>query len=468
MAPKRDGEDRSDRHEADTYFRFAIVSMVLTRTAFGEELKDIVAELAATTHMSPTGPRLVSVRSIYRWLERYEADALPGLRAAPRPVARRSHVLPEAFEAFLVAEKTKDPGASIPEIIRRAVEEGVVTDMTSVDRCTVYRAACRLGLPVGRGHRQIAAADDKRRFAHAHRMQVVLSDFTHFRVGRERLRRAALIFIDDCSRFAFGGVVATSERSEVFLAGLYELICSYGQLKVMYFDLGPAFDALDTKAVLAALDIRIAQGKAGYREGRGKIERANRTFKADLLRRLAGPTDTMTDCAALTHVLNHYLGTVYNHRPHEGLGDDRTPHRAFHEDTRPFELPSSRDELRARFIIRLDRRVSADHVIHVRGVAYEVPAGYAGSKVRVHRHVLTGELRMDHDGGSIRLHEVDPTANAYRARARAVEADEEDTPLPRSAAQRRFDRDHSPLVDADGGFDADDEDDAASAMALVR
>lgn len=465
MGKKKSCATAEDQRRAELCFRYAIVSTVLTKIERGEVRQEVVAEAAAETHATPTGPRLVSSRTIYRWLANYVADALAGLEPPTRSSSVTSRALPEKFEKLLVEEKTKDPEASIPEVIRRAVEQGVLPSVDAVDRSTVHRAARRRGLPVARGRRQVGAGGDKQRFAHAHRMQVVLCDGKHLRVGPDRLRRVALIFLDDCTRFALGGAVVTSESCEAFLASFYDVLCTYGSMRVMYFDHGPGFSALDTQQVLAQLKIRFVHGPAGYKEGRGKIERAIRTFKADLLRHW-GTTATETDCGALTLALNHYLGQVYNLRAHASLGHDRSPHAAFYADTRPFDLPASRETLRAKFVIRCTRTVSADRVLSYDGVLYETPVGYARSEVEIHRRVLTGGVWMDHEGQPIELHPVDVTANAHAKRARGQPRAEAPVPQSRSAAQRHFDRDHPPLVDADGGFAGPADEDRPGGLEL--
>ena len=70
---------------------------------------------------------------------------------------------------FLEAEKGRDLHASIPEILRRARERGILKPHERVSRSTLYRTAKRLRLSLAR--RKCAKDRDSRRFAYPHRME---------------------------------------------------------------------------------------------------------------------------------------------------------------------------------------------------------------------------------------------------------------------------------------------------------
>ena len=161
-----------------------------------------------------------------------------------------------------------------------------------------------------------------------HRMQMVLCDGKHFIVGPGRLKRVALFFLDDATRYLLHVVVGTSESARLFLRGFFEMTCRHGLAGVAYMDHGPGFTAIDVIAVMKALDLVLIHGEEGYPEGRGKIEALNKTAKRDVLRGLDGRADVDPDCAALELRLGHYAEHQYNVRPHESLGG-QTPFERF-------------------------------------------------------------------------------------------------------------------------------------------
>jgi len=154
--------------------RFAIVSQVIARMRGGEDRASAIAAAADCEFTLFDGsPRCVSARSLYRWLAAYEDAGIKGLEPKGRAGGRVSQTLSAAFIEFLECEKRRDTMASIPEIIRRARELGVLASDEIIDRSTVFRTATRLGLAITRGKR--AKDRDARRFAYQHRMDIDLA-----------------------------------------------------------------------------------------------------------------------------------------------------------------------------------------------------------------------------------------------------------------------------------------------------
>ncbi len=69
------------------------------------------------------------------------------------------------------------------------------------------------------------------------------------------------------------------------------------------------------------------------------------------------------------------------------------------------------EDLSQAFLVHLDRRVSSDHVVSIEGVPYEVPRGYAGARLTLHRQVLEGWVGLVHEGRLLRLAPLDPHDN---------------------------------------------------------
>lgn len=417
----------------------------------GTSQVDCVHRVAGCLHSFRGTARPVTARTLYRWLAAFRSGGVQALEPAERRRTETSEVLDERFVEFMRAEKEDDPCCSIPELIRRAREERILGVDERVDRVTVYRACQRMGLPLGQ--RSTKKDRDARRFAHPHRLMMVLSDGKHFRAGAARLRRVALFFLDDATRRALHAVVGTSESTELFLRGLYELVLRVGLMDIVYLDRGPGFRSDDTHRAVQRIGAHWVLGTAGYPEGHGKIEKFNQTAWRGVLRGLRRP-EVDPDPRALELRLQHFLDEQYNHWPHESLSG-ATPQERWDADTRPLRFPKDDASLRERFVVTETRKVSADHVVSWEGCDYEVPRGHGGTRIAVHRSLLDGTLRVLHEGRLIRLHPVDLAANARAARARPGSHDDDDEaprPAPRTAAMRAFERDYGPVVDDDGGL----------------
>jgi putative transposase len=437
----------------EALFRYQIVSAVTARALSGQGTEAAVRAIAAQTHLTPAGePRAVSVRSIYRWLAARARERAEPATSAPAPPPVISRALPAALLTFLAEEKGQDRYASIPELLRRAHQLGVIGPHQQLDRTSVWRACVRLGLPLRRVPAKQEA--DQRRFAYPHRMMMVLADGKHFRAGARRKKRVALFFLDDATRFGLGVVVGTDETTALFLRGLHTVLRRFGFMDVLFLDHGPGFRADDTAAVCHRLDIHLVLGTAGYPQGHGKIERFNQTAQAQLLRGLVGAADVDDDCGALELRLAHFLDHGYNRQPHEALGG-QTPLDRFEADTRALRFPDSDAALADRFVVTETRKVSADNVISYAGIDYEIPRGHARTEITVYQHLLSGALSVIHDGKLVTLAPVDLARNAVSRRtAPQAPAPDDDEGTPRTAAQHAFARAFAPVVGPDGGFPA--------------
>ena len=442
--------------------RYAVLAQVEALILGGTPVSAAVRQVAARDHVDLEGrPVRVSQRTIQRWRAAYVSGGLGALEPKDRTRTTTSLVLDEALIAFLRAEKETDPRASIPELLRRARARGIVADDLPVDRTTLWRACRRMGL-VTRA-RPSKREGDMRRWRYPHRMQCVLCDGKHFRAGGQRTKRVALFYLDDATRYGLDVIVGPSESTRLFLHGLYRLVRQHGLPDLLYLDHGSGFISTDTLTVVQqGLAAWLIHGTARYPQGRGAVERFNRTAHDQILRGLDGATHVDPDCGALTLRLRHWLQR-YNDTPHETLLRD-TPRQRW-EQGRPLRFPQDEADLYRRFVVRLTRKVSGDHVLKMDGSLWEAPRGLAEQTVEVVRHVLDGRLWVLHHGRVLELARLDDHANATNPRAKA----HPDRPvpsegIPTTAASLAFDQDFQPLVDADGGFpeDPDEEDDSCA------
>jgi len=425
-------------------YRYAAVSQVQSLVLGGLSLAEAVSRASKQDFADASGrPHSAPRSSLYRWYRDYGVHGLDGLFDESRP--KRGSSLEADFLRFLVAEKTTDPEASIPEVIARAKEHGIITG--ALDRTTVYRAARSLNLPMFRHPKSDTTG--MRPFEYAFRMQMVLCDGKHFRAGSERLRRVVLFFIDDATRLVLDAFVDTSENAAFFLRAVYQITATFGYMGACYLDRGPGFIADDTDRVFALLKIPLIHGVAGYPPGRGKIEKFNDTAGQQVLRSLAKP-GIDPEPRALELRIRHYLRERYSHHFHEGI--KAVPMERYSAaDQPPLRLPTSEAELRRAFVLSEQRKVRNDNVISWDSVIYEVPLGHAGTWITVYRDVISGDLSVLHQGRAIKLFRPDLQANARERRDGAPARVKTVGPVT-TAAELHFNRDYPQIVGPDGGF----------------
>jgi len=433
----------------DELLRVAVVSEVRAKLLGGLPLEDAAAAVAGHPHVLLDGTvDTVSVRSVFRYFAAFRSQGWEGLRTRRHPKRPVGASLPPSLVDFLIAERKLDRNASLPELLRRAVERQILVADQAIDRTTVWRFFKASGLPVRRvpGKAEI----DARRWAYPHRMMMVLCDGKHFRAGPCRLRRVALFFLDDATRRGLTVVVGTSESTRLFLRGLRKLILRVGLCDVLYLDKGPGFISDDTHEACRLLDLCFIHGRAAYPQGHGAIEKFNQTASSFVLRGLTAP-HVDPECAALELRLEHFLDRQYNLRPHEFL-EGLAPLARWDADTRALRFPESEQAVDDKLVVTESRSVSADNVLPVDGVDYEVPRGHAKTSIDVRRNLISGALFVQHDGHLVQLHPVDLAANAIARRASPkAPAPNDDEGCPRTAAAIAFERDFGPVLGPDGG-----------------
>jgi transposase InsO family protein len=434
---------------SEALFRYRVAGAVEALVVMGRSLAEAVHAIAGDVHADIDGkPRRVSTRTLYRWVAAYRKAGIDGIEPAGRNRIGTSVALEEKLVRFMQAERELDRDASVPELVRRARELGIVRRHEKVSRCTAWRTLRRLGLPTTK--RKVRKRDS-RRFQYAERMQMTISDFVHFRAGAQRLRRIACYILDDCSRFGLDVIVhaGTGERPETFLSLFFRVLAFFGFMDAFYTDGGSAFISDDTARVMANLRIPHVRGEPNYPEGHGKIEAFNKSARARVLRGLDGNPTVDPDPGSLTLRLRHDLQEVYNNAPHESLDLD-TPRMRWERSKRDLRPVPDHAWLEGQFFVTETRRVSNDHVIQHDGHDFEVPRGVAGERITVHRNVLDSKLFVLHEGSLVELHQVDLEANATSPRAKPA-VDAETVSVRKTASAISYERTFGSVLDEEGG-----------------
>ncbi|MHB1951865.1 MAG: transposase family protein [Acidiferrobacteraceae bacterium] len=446
--------ERDDLKAAIT--RYTAVAIVLAKVAAGMKLARAVNETVGQCVLDHRGQaKKLTRRSLYRWVATFKSGGLEALADTPRTMKEPTRILSSEFIDFLTKEKTADKDASLPEVIRRAVQSGVIQEDEAISRSTVWRAAVKLNLPLFTDKGFLK--DDKRRFAYPHRMQMVITDGKKFRAGIGRKRRVSMTFLDDATRFGLTGVVGYTETTALFLRGLWQVIEKWGLMVAIFVDNGSGFISHDTMKVCANLKISLIHGTESYPEGHGKIEKYHQSQIADLLRGLDGSPDVDPSLPGLEHRLMHYLAEMYNPRPHASL-EMQAPSERFLKDPMPLRPAFDLAEIRRAFLLTKKRRVSRDHIVQVKGKLYETPAGYAGKIIKVFHHVLDGTVEMLHEQRLIKLAPPDLALNAITPRAtkptkkKRRRRDEPRPMPPKTSATMAYEKAFGSIVGPDGGF----------------
>jgi len=390
---------------AKTDYQKSLISHVKALEIKGHSKGDsIKLVLENNTHLAMKGGKRATERTLYRWVKRYE-DEGENLFKTKREYDKYSHIDERTIKEF-VRLKEKDEYLSIPEAIK-ILEDAEFVKKGTLSRSTVWRIARDYNLPL---HLKDQVTKSKKmRFEYAHRLDMVICDGKHFRAGSKEHKRVLISFMDDSARMCLMTKVGESENSRVFLRGLYDLIRHHGVPRLLFMDNGSGFKNHEVDEICSKLKINIVYGTARYPEGRGKIERFNRTITTKLLRGFRKNPEIDSHISFLERMIKKWIHE-YNNTVHRSLGI--SPYEKWSSDKTEINFPYDSEKLREMFSITFLRKVSADNIIQHLSCSYELPTGYSGRKVKLIENVITNEISFNHKGKLILLKKVDLAYNA--------------------------------------------------------
>ncbi len=355
-----------DRAQEIGLFRWRIVGEAADVSLSARERGSLVRALAAREHLGPDGRWVrVSRNTLDRWIRAYREGGFDALVPAPRRVANQT---PERLLELAVALRREQPARTAAQIHRIIVEaEGSSPSARTIQR---HLKAAGLGWKGGPVSRALG------RFEAEFRNELWTGDALHGPLVDGR-RAILFCFIDDHSRLLVGYRWAAREDVLNASRALRVGIAARGVPKAVYVDNGSPFVSGQLLRACAVLGIRLIHSRPGRPEGRGKIERAFRTVREQLLVELEDrPPASLEE---LSQTFQAWVEQVYHRRVHSETG--QTPLERFLAAGPP-RLPAERS-LREAFRWSERRTVSRTGTVGMHGNSYEVDPGLAGRRVEL-------------------------------------------------------------------------------------
>ena len=312
--------DEGDPEFTLVLFRYRLIAEAVEgpREGYGK----ILVEVADKLHTAPDGREVrVSLRTLQRWVSRYRAHKLEGLRRKARKDKGRVRALTEEALAAAIARRDENTARSTPTIID-ILERADLVAKGALKRSTPDRHLDRRG----KSRRLLHVLGIKRhvRLSFAHPLDFVVGDFhrgPYVRTDNGEIRQAQLgAFIDHCSRYLPESRYGLAEDLMAVRRSLRVLLTAVGLMVKLYVDNGPGYQARRFHFACVELDIDLVHSKPYVSEGRGVIERFNRTvkeaFEVEVRLRKEPPT-----LAELNVFWRAWLEERYHQRPHSETGE---------------------------------------------------------------------------------------------------------------------------------------------------
>lgn len=377
------GRSRAASARDVALFRYSLIRPLADPALSGAARGALVRELAAGQHVGPAGdPVTVSRSTLDRWIRAWRAGGFDALIPPPRHVDPRTEAAMLDLAVALKRERPERTAAQVGRII--AAEKGWAPSAR-----TLQRHFARRGLG-GRGRDPNAAAQVFGRFEADTPGELWICDGLHAGTVRGPVidGRDTVLFaiLDDHSRYVVGGRWGFGENTLGLQATLHDAVRAHGCPVGFYCDNGAAFSSHQLAWSLAVLDIRIIHSRRGRPQGRGKLERWNRTCREQFLVEIEtavghGGTggSPVTSLAELNRLFDAWLHHQYHRGVHSETG--QAPAARYHRDGGPPARRPAPEQVRRAFLWRERRVVSSFATVSLAGNRYQVDAALAGRKV---------------------------------------------------------------------------------------
>ena len=363
-----------------------------SKTAFYTEVsnKGITGPDGRVHHYAPA--------TIEKWYLDYQNHGFDALVPKSRADAGMSRKLDDDLQEQIRYFKTNYPRMSAAAIYRQLKTDGSIIN-GQVSESTVCRFVNQL-----QNELRQTTNRDMRRYERPHINEVWCGDSS---VGPrltdkdgKKHRIYIIALIDDASRFITGIDVFYNDNFVNLMSVMKSAVSKYGRPKVLNFDNGKSYKNKQMELLASRIGTTLSYCQPYTPTGKAKIERWFRTMKDQWMAGL-----DMQDFHSLDELRGslHSYVQQYNQTPHSSLRGNSPQDRFFSEPEQIRRLSS--DDISKDFLLEIERRVSADCVIVIDQIEYEVDYRFARQRIR---------LRYSPDMKDIFVVETDGTLTPIR------------------------------------------------------
>lgn len=315
-------------------------------------------------------------KTLYKWYFNYTKGGFDALMPSGRNDCGKPRKLDDDLKERIAYLKEHYPRMSAAAIFRQLKDEGCIKH-GEVSQSTVNRYVNSLAMEAGN-----APIQDMRRYERPHINEVWCGDSSvgpYLKTPDGRKRRVYVIaLIDDASRLVTGAGLFFEDTFANLMSVMKGAVAKYGVPRVFNFDNGSAYKNKQMELLAARIGSTINYCKPYTPTAKAKVERWFRTMKDQWMASLDMRDFSSLD--ALSGSLSSYVRS-YNLSAHSSLKGKSPQERFFCEPEKIRRLPE--EKIRTDFLLELERRVSADSVVSIGNVEYEVDMRFARQRIRL-------------------------------------------------------------------------------------
>ena len=384
------------------------------KTAFYLEAseKGILGPDAKIHHYAPS--------TIERWYLDYQKHGFDALIPKGRADAGMSRKLDDDLKERIRYFKINYPRMSASAIYRQLKSDGSIIS-GQVSESTICRFVNQLQHELHQTPNR-----DMRRYERPHINEVWCGDSS---VGPrltdkegKKHRVFIIAMLDDASRFIVGIDVFYNDNFINLMSVMKSAVAKYGRPKVLNFDNGRSYRNKQMELLTARIGTTLSYCQPYTPTGKAKIERWFRTMKDQWMASL-----DMQDFHSLDELRGslHSYVQRYNQAPHSSLHGMSPQDRFFSEPEQIRRIPD--EKIDKDFLLEIERRVSADSVIVIDQIEYEVDYRFAKQRIRLRYSPDMKDIFVVEPNGSltpIRILNKTENAQIKREKVRLCKGDE--------------------------------------------
>ncbi len=369
--------EQNKKHDI-ALMRYSVIAPLITGTvdnlpsldAFFRDasLKGVSTPNGSVKHYAPG--------TIEKWYLSYKKGGFDALLPSDRSDSGKTRKLDDSLQEQIRYLKTNYPRMSAAAIYRQLKDDGSIRH-GELSESTVCRYVNQLKLEMKNSSHQ-----DMRRYERPHINEVWCGDSSvgpYLRTSDGKKHRIYIIaLIDDASRFITGIDVFYNDNFVNLMSVIKSAVSRYGRPKLFNFDNGRSYKNKQMDLLAARIGSVINYCKPYTPTAKAKIERWFRTMKEQWMASL-----DIRDFSSLEELRGNLFAWVhiYNNTPHTSLKGQSPMDRFFSEPEQIRRLSS--EQIDRDFLLEIERRVSADSVIVIDHVEYEVDCRFAKQRIRL-------------------------------------------------------------------------------------
>ena len=366
-----------DQKQKTALFRYSVIAPLETGNSDPSiSNNEFFRQAAAKSYTDPDGKTVtVGASTIEKWHRAYKKGGFDALFPRSRKDEGASRKLDQDLQSRIRFLLKEHPRITAAEIHRTLLSDGHI-HIGQVSPSTVERF-----VRLEKGREGFSPNKDMRRYERTHINEVWYGDTMYgpWLKDKEGKRRVFLIaLIDDASRFIVAADLFFHDSFENLMTVIRPAVSKFGRPGLFTFDNGASYRNNQMELLAARIGSSVHYCEPFTPTGKSKIERWFLTVRMQYLSSL-----DMRNFHSLEELRRDFAGYVsrYNQTAHSSLEGISPQERYFKEPERFRRLPPERTE--TDFLLETQRRVSADNVLVINKVEYEVHYRYAKQKLRL-------------------------------------------------------------------------------------